>query len=211
MTSAVIEIPDGLIVEALDGGQMRFDTTFDAGDTGDADTEVRGPPRWLAVLTSDDTLGMRLADVWRALVLAMRGRINRLAVYDTARPEPLGTFRGAPTVVGDTDAGEVSIILDGGAGQAGKTFVKGDWIGFNQTSGQRQVVHVQADAVADGSGVIEITFEPYLRVDVADGSDAVWDKPTWLGRQNKDQSTWKSRTVVQGGFSLDLIEAWLPA
>ncbi len=106
---------------------------------------------------------MRDAAAWRALVHSMRGQVNVLAVHDMLQPVPRGTARGTWTAGGRCCAAPSELTIQLGASEAGKTLLQGDWIGVNQGSNHRQMLHIQSDAVADASGSITVRFEPVLR------------------------------------------------
>ncbi|KLN57616.1 hypothetical protein [Variovorax paradoxus] len=205
---SIIDLPTSLAVQRQDFGIRTFDLTFANGDTGSSQVAVLAPPRRTCALVSEDRIPvLAQAAVWRALMHAMDGQVNVLAVSDLLQPAPRGTARGAWTAAAAA-AGAASLTINMGAAQAGKTLLQGDWIGVNQTSIQRQLLHVQADAVANAAGQIMVQFKPGLRVAVAAASAVVWDRPTCLMRKTDSQSKWSSSSRTQGGFSLDLMESW---
>lgn len=205
---SVITLPATLSAVAIEWGQARFDLSFAGGDSGAQQSRVLAPPRWLASLVASDALTAALAAEWRALIMDLRGRTNVLALHDLGNPAPQGTARGTWTANATAAAGATSIVINMGVGQAATTLKKGDWIGVNQSATSRQLLHVQADATANGSGIITVTVEPPLRVQVASASSMVWDKPTALFRQTTNESKWLQRSAVRSGYSLDLIESW---
>jgi hypothetical protein len=82
-------------------------------------------------------------------------------------------------------------------------------VGVNQAGTNRQLLHVQADAVADSSGTIVLSVANNLRVAVAAGTSVVWDKPTCLMRRDSQEAGWSSSGAVQGSFNLQLTEDWI--
>lgn len=204
----IIELSEKLPVKNQVWGVRTFDLGFSNEDTGTSQVQVNGPARLTCALVSEEKIPvMAEAAAWRAAIHALNGRVNKLAVWDFLNPVPLGTARGAWTA-GATAAGATSLQISMGLDQAGKTLLKGDYIGVNQT-GHRQLLHVQADATANGAGVLVATFSPALRVPVAAGSAVVWNRPTCLMRRITNEAslgTGEGRT--QGGFSLDLMESW---
>lgn len=197
-----------LRLKRQDFGQRRFDLNFAAGDAGVQQTRILAPPRWMCTLVGDEFNSATEAAAWRVLIMALRGRVNQLEVYDQLNPAPLGTARGTWTANGGAAVGATSIAVSCGVGQAGKTLLKGDWFGVNQSSTNRQLLQLQADVALDGSGNGTFIFEPALRVAVANTSSVVWDKPTCLMRQVSGDSRWTNTRPFQGGFSLDLLESW---
>ncbi|MDM0086749.1 MULTISPECIES: hypothetical protein [unclassified Variovorax] len=205
---SIIQIPEDLSIMRQDFGVKNFDLTSEGGDTGSVQTSVLGPPRFTCSIVSNDREEEDAAAAWRVLMLALRGRINHLAVYDIARPHPRGSARGVWITAGG-GAGVNSLAISIGADQAGATLLAGDYIGVNQASVGRQLLHVQADAIANAGGVMIVTFEPVLRLAVAAGSAVVWDRPTCLMKRTTSETSWSQHGgELQGGFSLDLMEAW---
>lgn len=205
---SIVTLPLDLPVKRQDFGLQTFDLTFSNADSGATQTAVLGPARRTCSMVSEDRIPvMAQAAQWRALIHSMRGQVGRIAIHDLLNPVPRGTARGAWTAVAALPgASTMSVRL--GTPQAGKTVLMGDWIGINQESNQRQLLHVQADAVADAAGLITLTFEPVLRTAVVTGSAVVWDRPTCRMRMTKSDTNWSSESRSQGGFSLDLVEAW---
>ncbi|WP_208513537.1 hypothetical protein [Variovorax paradoxus] len=205
---SIVTLPPNLPVKRQDFGLQTFDLSFSSGDTGSTQVAVLAPPRRTCALVSEERIpSMSEAAQWRALAHALRGQVNVLAICDLLQPVPRGTARGTWTAMAAL-AGASSLSIQMGAAQAGKTLLQGDWIGVNQGSVQRQLLHVQADAVADAAGLIVVQIEPVLRVAVAAGSAVVWDRPTCLMRRTDTKSNWSSESRAQGGFSFDLMESW---
>lgn len=205
--STVITLPADLKVTAQSFGQRRFDIAFGNGDTGASQVAVLAPPRWLCSISSEERLSREQAAEWRAMVLSLQGRVNKLALYDLLNPAPAGTVRGTLTANADAAAGATSLAINAGSGQNGYTFNKGDWIGVHQGTDNRQLLHINAMATVSG-GVVTVQFSAPLRVAVASGASVGWDKPTALFRCLSDTNEWMSREISQGGFSLDLMESW---
>ena len=125
----IVSIPAGMLVKRQDFGTLDFDLDFSGGDGGGSQVVVNGPPRWTCSLASDDLLDLDQAAAWRAFILALKGRVNFLAIYDILNPVPRGTLRGAPTMAITAPAGADTLQILAGSVQAGKTLRLGDWIG----------------------------------------------------------------------------------
>lgn len=206
---SIVQIPEELSILRQDFGLRNFDFTFAGSDTGATQTTVRAPARRTCTLVSNEREALDDGAAWRVLMHALRGRVNVLAVYDVMQPEPRGTARGAWSCSGGAAAGAASMFINAGAAQAGQTLLAGDFIGVNQAANGRQVLHVQADAVVAGNGLMTVTFEPVLRLAVAAGSAIVWQRPTCLMRRTTDETSWGLHPgEMEGGFSLDLMEDW---
>lgn len=207
---SIVTLSLDLPVQRQDFGLQTFDLTFANGDSGAMQVATLGPARRTCTLVSEDRIPVvRESAAWRALVHALRGQVNQLAVSDLLHPAPRGTARGV-WIAQAAPAGASTLTINLGPAQGGKTLLQGDWIGVNQTALHRQLLHVQADAQANAAGLITVQFEPVLRVAVAAGSAVVWDRPTCLMRRTGQQTTWSSEQRTQGGFSLDLLESWEP-
>lgn len=88
----------------------------------------------------------------------------------------------------------------------GKTLLRGDWLGIGSGL-TRQLVSVPADVTTNGAGSATVDIRPAVRWTQANGSAAVWDKPTALFRNTASQNSWDAG-VFEGGYSLDLMESW---
>jgi hypothetical protein len=205
---SIIALPTSLPVKSQVFGIKSFDLTFANGDTGASQVTVLAPPRRTCSLVSEERIPvLAQAAAWRSLIHALDGQVNQLAVFDLLQPAPRGTARGAWTSVA-TAAGATTLSINMGEDQANKTLLQGDWIGVNQGAVYRQLLHVQADAIANAAGLIAVSFKPALRVAVAGGVAVVWDRPTCLMRRTTTDNNWTSESRAQGGFSLDLMESW---
>lgn len=200
---SVITFPSTLDVEKFSWSQQRKDLFFESV-FGSQSVEISSPV-WNASITA---LMVYESDAgpWQSLIMQLRGKVNQLALHNLGRPVPRGNFRGSPTfntapVAGDTTLSIVS------SGQAGKTLLAGDFIGFGSTTTQ-QVVMVLADATADGSGIISVTVEPPLRNAFASGAEVTWDKPKALFRRKDSNTKWDYESDMFSGIMLDLIEDW---
>ncbi len=205
---AVIAFPTNLRVAQQNWGQLRFDLNFAGGDAGAQQSRVLGPPRWRCSIIGETRSAAADAALWRSLILSLRGRVNQLAIGDLLNVAPAGTARGTWTAAGAAAVGVTSLAIACGVGQAGRTILRGDWLGVNQSASNRQLLHVQADVTLDASGNGTVTFEPPLRAAVANGSAIVYDRPTCLMRVSTTDNGWTATRPFQGDFSLDLVESW---
>lgn len=204
---SVITLPASLKIQRIEWGQKRFDLRFESGDSGAGQSRILAPSRWTASLICSDYLSQANAAVWRDLILRLQGRINQLELYDIGNPAPVGTMRGTLTLNSAASAGDTTLSITGGAGQAATTLLTGDWIGIGSGT-TRQLVSVAADATANGSGVISVTISQPMRWAQSGGASVTWDKPTALFRQTTSDSRWTHERAVRTGYSLDLIESW---
>lgn len=207
---SIIELPRNLRASQSDFGFRRFDLTFANEEAGSSQTAVLGFPRHKCALTSPELIDPSDAVRWRVLLHALRGRVNHLAVYNRMNPVPKGTARGAWTATVTAEPGATTMTVTAGVSQVGKTLLAGDWIGVNQDGGGRQLLHVQADTAVAGDGRMTVVFEFSLRIAVPAGSAIVWDHPTCLMKATEGETTWSGMKNNEGGFSLSLMEHWLP-
>lgn len=190
--------------------QARYDMAESSDASGHRADRLFGPPRWRMALRSADAFTLAQAGVYEALLLQLRGSVNHLAMFDPVRQAPQGTLRGTLTLDGSHAAGAVAVNLAGGAGEAGKTLVPGDWLQIGAGLGTSQLVKVVVGGTADSSGDIAVTVEPPLRITFANSTAVAWDKPLGYYKQ-VSAPQWSYRPGLrykQSGFALDLLEAW---
>ncbi|SCX40471.1 hypothetical protein [Nitrosospira sp. Nsp1] len=200
---AIITFPDTLGVESAPWGQQRNDISFRSA-FGAQGVEI-ALPLWVATLQAPPDLERRSGG-WKVLGLQLRGQTNQLALWDLARPVPLGTMRGSMTLNASAAQGATTLSIVA-SGEAGKTLLKADYLGLGSGLTQ-QVIMVMSDATSDSSGVISVTVEPGLRNAFSAGAAVTWNKPKTLFRRVNSKFGWEYRAARAEGFSLDLIEDW---
>jgi hypothetical protein len=131
-------------------------------------------------------------------IAALRGSTNTVNLWHMARPAPLGTMRGSPTVNGVHAIGAATLNV---TTTAGATVKQGDLIGANGL-----LLMAAADATADGSGAIAIPLANRLRKAMAGGEAVTWDKPTAPFRKVTVVGISYSGGIANG-VSLDFVEA----
>lgn len=209
---AVITMPAGLAIAAGSGmGQLRFDLSAESDATGAGQSRVLAPPRWTLQLVQPSALPVADADVWRSLVLRLRGRVNRLAAWDPGRPYPRGTARGTITLSAGASIGATTLALTGATVPGGgtPTLAAGDWLQVGTGLSTSQLVCITVDAtLTGGAGTVQI--EPPLRMGFSGGAAVRWDKPLAYYRARTESSSWVygPQGATVSGFALDLIEAF---
>lgn len=109
---------------------------------------------------------------WReAFIASFRGQVNWVALHHFLRPEPRGTMRGTPVLVGTHAQGAAALSITGGT--AGGTLLAGDMLGVGGL-----LVMVAADVTLDGSGAGAVQLVNRLRVAQSGGVSVVWSRPT---------------------------------
>ena len=143
--------------------------TFTSPLSGSVQTVEMPGARWrisftLANLSEADTAALS------AFMVRLRGRAGRFSLHNWARPEPRGTASGTPAVAGASQTG-TTLAIDGLA--AGATLLAGDYFAVNG-----ELKMVVANATADGTGAMTVTFEPPLRASPADNAPLTLSRPT---------------------------------
>lgn len=173
-------------------------------------TKVYGlsAPRWIARLElrggdsvqwgrHDKALyGQRLD----ALLAKVKGRQNRLRLWDFRRPRMSGEDWSAAASNLAAAAGATSMVITGLSPYA-RAALAGDYVG-----GDARPHIVLEDAVADASGNATVTFEPPLAAAIAAGA-AVFGKATGLFRLTSDDAGQNMSEVGQlTHYTLDFVE-----
>lgn len=206
---AVINLPAELALQIVSWqlGQQRYDTTEQSDGNGHTATRLGAPPRWRLRLGSVPALLAADAARWKATALALRGRINHLAVWDITNPVPRGTARGSITLAASAAVGATSVQLTGITPSTG-TLEAGDWLQLGTGVGSHYCM-VMAPAVAV-AGAATISIEPPTRQAIASGTAVAWDKPLAHYKLTTDSQAWQGvpGTTDVGGFSFELLEDW---
>lgn len=192
-------------VRSSEWGQQRNDISFNSA-FGSQAVEGMGPV-WTVTLEGIPGREVNSGD-WKTLGISLRGKTNQLALWDLARPVPLGTMRGTMTLNANASQGATTLSIVA-SGQAGKTLLKGDWLGIG-TGLTQQVVMIQQNATADGSGIISVQVESFLRNAFSAGEAVTWNRPKALFRRVDSKFSWKTAASTTDGFMLDLREDWRP-
>ena len=155
--------------------------------------------RWQAVI---GYRGLEESDaaILQAWLMQLRGRVNYASLAPWQRAEPRGTIAGTPLVNGASQTG-ATLNIDGCT--AGTTLKAGD---FFSVGGELKMV--TADATANGSGEMAVSFEPPLRASPADNAAITTSNPTASFILSADDLRW---SVVRGKFtdvSLQFIEVF---
>lgn len=182
-------------------GQRRFDLSGSSESTGAEQGRLLGPPRWSLQLVQPPNLTLRDAGRWQALLMKLRGKVNRLAAFDPVRVAPAGTLRGSPTITSSIAIGATSLAISGTTG----TLLQGDLLQLGTGIGTSQLVMVVEDCTHAA-----VTFEPPARIAFSNGTAITWDRPLAYFRLAGETSSWAYGPAgkVVSGMSLDLLEAW---
>ena len=193
----------GLPVKESGFSQIRNDISF-SSMFGSQSNEI-ATPVWGITLEATPGLEMYSGD-WKVIGIKLAGKTNQLAVWDIARPVPLGTMRGTMTLNSSAAQGATTLSIVA-TGQNAKTLLKADYLGIGANLTQ-QVVMVMDRATSNGSGIIEVTVQPPLRNAFAAGESITWNQPKALFRRVDSKYGWKNFAAQASGFVLDLQEDW---
>lgn len=163
-----------------------------------------GVPLWGMKLELDTMLHAQAGEA-EALAAKLKGQTNQLAMYNAGRPAPVGTMRGTMTLNTSALAGDTSLVITAGVGQANKTLLAGDLIGIGSGT-TTQLLMVTDAATANGSGVITVSVHAPLRNAFSAGAAVTWDKPVALFRRVKSVYSWTHDAMFSSGHVLEMIE-----
>jgi len=125
--------------------------------------------QWYAIVTLPPAM-LRDSGKYEALINSLAGGADTLALHHMARPYPLGTMRGAPTL--STTAAQFANSLSITT-TAGATLKAGDMIGVSG-----QLFQVKSDCTASGAGALTVPLVNRSRRSITSGASVLWDKPT---------------------------------
>jgi len=210
--STVITLPATVEFGSFEIGQVRYDLENSSELTGYTDVSVFGFPRWRVSLSAKQDIHLAEAGFWEALSVRMRGKLNRLAVWDPVRALPQGSMRGSPALAAAATAGSYTASINAGGGQAGTTLKAGDWLQLGTGYGTSQLVKVVQDLTLNGSGIGTVTFEPAIRFTIPLNSTVIYDKPVAYYGLASSPPGWSRQTnnTLTTGFAFDLLEQWSP-
>jgi hypothetical protein len=190
-------LPTTVSPTAMEFGLIANTWRFTSPYTGHSQTLGMPGARWSVVLQWE-WLKASEAGTYEAFLAKLKGGEHYFTTYNWFRSVPTGTMRGTLTVAtSNIAAGATSGAITGGSGQAGTSLNFGDYISIN---GELKIV--TGPNVADGSGVISITFDPPMRATATVGASVVWDRPTATFRQNENATRWQYQRALARNFVL---------
>jgi hypothetical protein len=138
-----------------------------------------------------------------ALLVQLRGRANRLVLWNIARPTLRGVGGGSPVVNGGSQTGNAISITGLPINTTGWA-VAGDMLGIGG-----ELKMVTASVNSNGSGVATVTFEPPLRASPANSSAITVSMPTAKFITTTDVVGWTTKPArIVDEHKLELIEAF---
>lgn len=159
-------------------------------------TELWNPSVSITPLDDDD---------WRdvsALLRKMRGRLNKVRLYDPSRPlRGAGAVGGTAQISAAAVAGATSITIDGLIASQTVSLAADDLIGIGEN-----LYAISDDAPSNGSGVATVSILPPLRSGVADGDSVNLSYPTGLFNLTNGAGITVRPGQVSDPISLEFIE-----
>lgn len=156
---------------------------------------ARGTPYWRAsyqiIPLAPEKAGK--ADAWIRKVMS-RGGVFR--AYDASRPRPVeyshSPLNWTPNLAVIDDGGKTVTISDV---PPNAQFREGDYVSFKKSDLVVSLHSIAADAVADGSGVVDLTIDPPLDTqNFSTTADPIFEKPYCL----MQPSDWRATKPVFG-------------
>lgn len=155
--------------------------------------------RWRVSFTLENLQEADTAKL-NAFMAQLRGKAGRFYLCNFARQMPRGTASGTPLVKGASQTG-TTLALDGFT--AGATLLAGDYFAVG---GELKIV--VADAAADGSGEMSVTFEPPLRTSPADNAPVTLSQPSATFMLTDDAMRTLTRPGKFSDIAIDAVEVW---
>jgi hypothetical protein len=167
---AVYDWPDALIPQRMAIASAGAGDQFKSPYNGTLQAVDFVAERWTLSVTLPQRKRIN-AGAAEAFFMRLRGGVNRVRAWHFARPVPVGTMRGSPTLSAGATRGDTSIAITGGT--AGGTLLAGDMLGITG-----QLVMVADSVTLNGSGAGTVNLVHRVRGTVASGSAVTWNKPT---------------------------------
>lgn len=139
----------------------------------------------------------------QSILIKLKGRVNRVNVYDPDATSPRGSVAGTILVNGGSQTG-TSLDCDGFANSTTGLFLPGDYFEVNN-----ELKMVTASVDSNGSGEATIQFEPPLRASPADNAQITYSTPKCKMILDNDGIQWDSNDAgIYESVSFSLTEAF---
>lgn len=155
--------------------------------------------RWRAQFTLHNLSEADTAKL-QAFMAKLRGSAGRFYLPTFARSKPRGTAASSPLVMG---AGQTGTTLNIDGMVAATTLLAGDYLSVND-----EFKIVVADATANGSGQMAVTFEPPLRASPADNYPVLIVNPQCRMMLTDDTMRTVTRAPKLSDITIDCVESW---
>ena len=140
-----------------------------------------------------------------AFIVKQRSQVESFQFVPPTLDDSLGVASGVISVNGAINAGVTSVAIDGMANSTNGIFKAGDFFRF---TGQTKVYMVMADVNSNGSGQGTLTFEPPLRLNVADNAVLIYSNVDFTVGLTGDVQEFNISTENYYQYEIDLIEVF---
>lgn len=156
----------------------------------------------LTLRTVHRTAEPKLPGLIESLLFYLAGGVNRVALYHFARPVPVGTARGTPTLSATVNRGDTVLPITGAT--ASGTYEPGDMLGVG---GYLFMVGGTSTFTLNGSGAGNVPIVNAVRATIASASAVTWNQPTAYFVMPATTQAVTHVPVVMQGAALDLEES----
>jgi hypothetical protein len=179
---------------------LAFDVEITVARAGNVTTRMLPGWRWRAsIAMPPETKANRVyRQQLEAFIAKLRGGANWLAMFNPAKPTPLGTLTGSPLVKVAAGIGDTAVSLKACNGG----LLRGDLISM---AGQRVMVVADVTPVASE---MTVTVEPPLRAAIGVDTPVIWDRPLSNFVMTSPEVFFPYDGSGYPGFGIELIEAW---
>jgi hypothetical protein len=174
-------------------------------NTREFESQYSGAYQGVDLMGERFVMSLRLPAVARRDAGAREAFFNRLrgvhfvSTWHFARPQPLGTQRGAPTLSADVAQGATSLPMSNLTTSA--TWLAGDMLGIGG-----QLFQVAADVTVSGT-TATVTVVNRARAALSNGAAVTWDRPTAEWRLTAPVVVSHVPGLVEP-VDLDLVQVW---
>lgn len=159
------------------------------------------------------TLSLTLRPFSRAINRTLPGQVEALlfalasgadywvAAWHFARPQPVGTMRGSPTLSATANRGDASLAITGGT--ASSTLEAGDMLG---AGGQLFMVRTAVTLNGSGAGTVQVVNR--VRATIASSSAVTWNAPTDNFAMPSTTAAVVHVPALLDGAAFDLEQVW---
>lgn len=197
----VIAWPHDALPQSCTFGLQKSTLQFVSPFNGTAQTVDLGGDRWTLSLAMPARRRRDGRDgAVEALMMRLVGGIDLAACWHFARPIPVGTMRGTPTVTTTTTRGAATLPI---TTTAAATLKAGDMF-----SAGGQLFMVATDCVANGAGALVVPLVNRVRATINAAAAVAWNKPTATFAMLGSAGQVTHVPLMLEGAAFDLVEVW---
>ncbi len=166
---ATITYPIALTVPSASWGQVRRDLSY-TSIFGSQAVEISAP-LWSVSLEAN-ALKEKNSGAWQALLIGLKGKTNNLALWNMARPTPIGTMRGTMLLAASASLGATTLSIstdglsfyaplnDAGSGAVNLTLARGTGSATFTRSTTATTINSAGNIVSVAPGVARSYYDP---------------------------------------------------